>query len=158
MNDLNDQPPIDPIQSKPGRRNVALIVVIIVFVILGIMAFANRARQPTSNGNTNQTNRFTIGQEVRINFNDDRESTTGVALLAVDEQTLVEFVTIANTGDEAGLDKLFDERRLVSIQNGTRVRVLKETSGRARIRVIEGEATGSEGWTTTQFLVPLTGL
>lgn len=155
---MNGQLPVNSDQFNRHKRNVAFIVVVFVFVVLGVMAFANRARQPASNGNVNQATRFTVGQEVRINFNDDQQSTTGVALLAVDEETLQQFVVFANTGDEAGLDTLFEQRRLISVQNGTRVRVLKEVSGRARVRVIEGEGTGREGWSTTQFLIPLTGL
>lgn len=155
---MNEQPPIVPPSPAPKQHKTALAIVVTVFVILGIMALVNRAGRQTDNANTNPVTVFTVGEEVRINFNQDRQRATGVALLAVDETALDQFIAIAQSGDDTGLDALFESRRLVSVKNGTRVRVLKQTANRVRLRVVEGEMTGQEGWTTTQFLVRLNEL
>lgn len=139
-----------PETPKKGA-GVTIAVVVLLFLVLGIMALVNR--KGSSEGNTNITaiEPFNIGDVVILNFNNDKFDTTGLAMLATDRASLLDFTSTAQTSNTA-IDTLFEQNKLFAVQNGTKVRVVQFVQSTAKVRVTEGNAQGKEGWTNNAFL------
>ncbi|MFH0829280.1 MAG: hypothetical protein V1907_03830 [Candidatus Kerfeldbacteria bacterium] len=139
-------------QQQPKKTNVALIVVIIVFVILGIMALKNNKNASNANVIANiATGPYAVSDSVLINFNSNKDDTTGLAAIAVDEQSLSEF-TAAAFDVNGSLDTLFEQNKLFVVPNGTKVRIVISRSAASKVRVLEGSSVGKEGWVNNAFL------
>lgn len=134
---------------KKGK-GATITVVVLIFLVLGVMALVNR--KGSSSGNTNITaiEPFKIGDVVILNFNADKFDTKGLAMLAVDRESLRDFVSTA--GSSIAIDTLFEQKKLFTVPNGTKVRVLQFVQNSAKVRVTEGSALGKEGWTNNVFL------
>ena len=148
----NEQQAPAPPQQQPKKTNVALIIVIVVFAILGIMALKNHKNTINANAIANvATGPYGVGDTVLINFNSNKDDTTGLAAIAVDEQSLAEF-TAAAVDVNGSLDTLFEQNKLFVVPNGTKVRVVTSRSAASKIRVLEGASVGKEGWANNAFL------
>lgn len=150
MENEQQQPAVP--EQPPKRTNVALIIVIIMFAILGIMALKNHKTTITTNTIENVAlGPYDIGATALINFNSDKSDSTGLAAIAVDEQSLSEF-TAAAIDVNGSLDTLFEQNKLFVTPNNTKVRIVVSRSYASKVRVLEGDAVGKEGWVNTSFL------
>lgn len=149
----NVVPPPTPGTPEPPRKGpgATIAVVVLVFLVLGIMALVNRKGSSTGNTNITAIEPFDVGDVVILNFNNDKFDTTGLAMLAVDRESLQDFISTAESSNTA-IDTLFEQKKLFTVPNGAKVRVLQFAQNTAKVRVTEGDAQGKEGWTNNVFL------
>ncbi len=151
MDDLTPKPSI-PSLSFPlqKRRNVAFIIVLVLFCAIGILALFN-GRSSKTNSNTNTTGPYNEGDTVVINFGADKFDATGAAILAIDIDSLNAF-TAASQNGSAVLDTLMSRGKIFTTPNGTKARVVDSRLSATQVRIIEGDAQGKSGWINNVFL------
>lgn len=144
-------PPPEP-QEAPRRTNTAFAIVILIFIAFGVAALVNRKAAVAPTINTNQTaGPFIAGDTVTINFNIDPTNTSGLAAIAVDQESYSLFTNVAQD-PTASLDMLFQGNKLFTVANGTRARIVESRAAASKIRIMEGSELGKEGWVSNDFL------
>lgn len=155
---IEPQPAMAPEQSSeaPHRRNTAFILVIIVFIAFVIAALINRKRvvAPTVNTNAAETaGPFTAGDVLTINFNTDSTNTSGLAVVAVDQESYSLFIGVAQ--DPSGsLDTLFQNKKIFVVTNGTKVKAVESHAAATKVLILEGTELNKTGWVSNDFLFP----
>lgn len=151
MDDLTSIPPSESPIPQRKRQNVAFIIVIVFFGVIGILALFNNGRSTKKNANTIENVPFQTGTTVVINYGSDKFDTTGSAVVAVDLESLNAFSGASQNGS-AVLDTLMSLNKIFTTPNGTKARVLDSGSIATQIRIIEGDALGKDGWVSNVFL------
>ena len=73
-------------------------------------------------------------------------------LLAMSMAVLDQTVRYANQGDELGIESLIAAGRLVPVQTGTPVEIVKTTVTTRKVRVLTGPNAGLEGWIPNEMV------
>jgi hypothetical protein len=151
---LQPETPPQEFQVSPKRRNTAFAIVIIVFIAFGIAALVNRNKvvAPTVNTNTETAaGPFTTGDVLSVNFNTDSTNTSGIAAIAVDQESYSLFTRLAQ--DPTGsLDTLFQNNKIFTVANGTQVKVIESHAAATKVQIKEGPEINKTGWVSNDFL------
>lgn len=150
MDELTPQPIPELALPQKRRRNVAFIVVIVLFCAVGVLALVNRNKVRSNTNNTTPAP-FTTDEVVIVNYNNDKYTTTGTAVVAVDTQSLTDLNTASSNGS-AVLDSLLALNKIFMTPNGTRARIIESRASISHIRIISGDAQGKDGWVNNVFL------
>jgi len=145
-------PQQDPQLSLPQkkRRNVACIVVMVIFCAIGVVALV-KGKSVKTNANAAAAGPFHAGEVVVVNYGGDKFDATGAAIIAVDKESLSAFTDAGRTGS-AILDTLMSRNKIFTVLNGTKARVLDSQSSATKIRIIDGDSQGRDGWVSNVFL------
>jgi hypothetical protein len=146
-----------PVTSTPGRQRLQRLVenkrtlVVSGVVILGTLtALAvmrlsrpnSGASPPQAGATTDSGTPETAASESSALFIPGRETIP----VAVDEKALDQLISALSSQDTAGVESLTQSGKVLQIENRTRVRVLERSSGKIRIRIIEGKYQWAEAW------------
>lgn len=128
---------------KNPRKKRWIVVAALCFAIV-IVGVAFVIMRPGSSDNSNSLGKTrsaqNIGAEV-ILYIKGRDT----IMLAADEKTLDDLIAVIS-GRNDELQDLIRSGRVVTVPNGTRVRVVERGFGKTKVRVIEGDKILSEGW------------
>jgi 6-pyruvoyl-tetrahydropterin synthase-like protein len=72
--------------------------------------------------------------------------------VGVDQTALSELVAAISNKDQAALDSLVESGRVLRINNSTRVQVIENKAGQARVRILEGNYVMREGWVPERWI------
>jgi hypothetical protein len=146
-----------PLQQEPHlslpikrRRNVAFIVVVLVFCVVGIVALV-KGKSVKTNTNEAAAVPFRTGEVVVINYGTGKFDTTGAALIAVDLESAGAFVVSGQTGSTV-LDTLMARNKIYTVLNGTKARILESRPSVSQVRIMDGDSQGKDGWVNNVFL------
>lgn len=149
---MDELPPSPEPQEPPHRSNTAFAVVVIIFIALGVAALVNRKAAVAPTINSNQSiGPFISGDTVTINFNTDTTNASGLAAIAVDEESYSLFMDVSQDPD-GSLDVLFQDNKIFTVTNGILAKILESHSAASKIRIMEGNELGKEGWVNNDFL------
>ncbi len=150
MDDLAPQPVPQRPMPPQQRKNVAFIVVIVVFCVVGIIALV-KGRSVKTDTNIAAAGQYRTGQVVVVNFGTDKFDSTGAALIAVDLESLNAYTDAIQTGSTI-LDTLVSRNKLFTVLNGTKARILESRPSASQVRIIDGDSQGKDGWVSNVFL------
>lgn len=91
----------------------------------------------------------------RVRVGDDATLTMGngeQVMLCRTAAGLDEFYRLANAGDTLGIAQLVLGGRCSQLEDSTLVRIIGGGVGTREVRVLEGDAVGSSGWTAEEWL------
>ncbi len=149
---MDELPPSPEQQELPRRSNTAFAIVVVLFIALGVAALVNRKAAVAPTVNTNiSSGPFVVGDTVAVNFNTDTTNVSGLAAVAVDEESYSLFVDVSQDPN-GSLDILIQDNKVFTVANGTTAKILESRSAASRIRITEGNELGKEGWVSNDFL------
>jgi len=72
--------------------------------------------------------------------------------IGVDQNAVGELIAAISNNNKAALDSLVESGRVLRINNSTRVQVIENTAGQARVRILEGNYIMREGWVPERWI------
>jgi 6-pyruvoyl-tetrahydropterin synthase related domain len=72
--------------------------------------------------------------------------------MGVDQNALSELIAAISDKNQAALDSLVESGRVLRINNSTRVQVIENSAGQARVRILEGNYIMREGWVPERWI------
>ena len=131
---------------------------IIVLIILIVIAGGGGEKEETSSSTASPpniaANILGVGEEGILNNNSDKNDTSGIAILAIDEKAFDDFTQSSIANDKYGFNEMINSGRLFTIPNSTAVKVIDiKFSGKTRVRVLEGKYLGKSGWSASEFII-----
>jgi hypothetical protein len=76
----------------------------------------------------------------------------GFIEVAVDQNAASELIAAVSNKNQEALDSLVESGRVLRINNRTRVQVIENNAGQARVRILEGEYIMREGWVPERWI------
>ena len=77
---------------------------------------------------------------------------SGAVAVATSESAATEFGKLAVANDTTGISQMVLAGQLFMAPQGTRVRVIERGFGRKRVRVLDGELAGRDGWVPSDWV------
>ena len=146
-----------PITSGLRRFGIVGLVIVAGAVIL-VLTFKRSdlggAGNTTSSGTTDSASSRpgTDGQKAAGSsselFLPGKESVE----IGVDQNAVGELMAAISNNNKAALDSLVESGRVLRINNSTRVEVIENTAGQARVRILEGNYIMREGWVPERWI------
>ena len=72
--------------------------------------------------------------------------------VGVDQNAVSELIAAISNKNQAALDSLVESGRVLRINNSTRVQVIENNAGQARVRILEGNYIMREGWVPERWI------
>jgi len=142
----------ESIWGKPWLWMIAVLIIIIISLLDGE---EKKETLPLITPSSNTvTSVLDIGEEGILNNNSDKNDTSGISILAIDEKAFDDFTQASIANDKYEFNKMINSGRLFTIPNGTAVKVIDiKSPGRTKIRVLEGKYVGESGWIAFEFIL-----
>ena len=145
--------------ARPQFRSLAIIGLVIVAGVI-IMIVTYRHSDPSAPENISSS-RATNPADARAGV--DAQKTTGVNSqlylpgkaaieLGIDQKAMVELIAAISSRDQAAVDSLVESGRVLRVNNNTRVQVIENNAGQARVRILEGTYVMREGWVPERWI------
>ena len=140
-------------KGKTAHLKTAGLIAAVVIVVIGAAIVVTTTRR-SGPGNTNSTTEKAAVPGSRAPSAETHLYLAGQdsIIVAVDEKALDQLLTALSGRDKPALDALVDSGRALKVPNNTAVRVLEIGTGKARIRIIEGEHMMVDGWVPERWL------
>lgn len=144
--------PLPPNYSPSRARKRGLVIGFLALAVIAVINILGQTRRRFPIVVNRQVSAVAVNDEVAINFNSDAGDTSGVALIAATEPAFDTFLELAASEDSETLSALVLDGRLFSVPNGTKAKVLKRDSIKAKVRILDGPGQNREGWVAASLL------
>jgi 6-pyruvoyl-tetrahydropterin synthase related domain len=145
-----------PITSQLMRFGIGGLVIIAgaVIVLITFMRSDFGGAGNTSNSGKTETTSSTPGQNEPKAAGSTQLYLPGKESVevGVDQNAVGELIAAMSTNNKAALDSLVESGRVLRINNSTRVQVMENTAGQARVRILEGNYIMREGWVPERWI------
>lgn len=142
--------------EKPKNKLLPFILValVIIILIIGGIWVATKREANNKNQQINLLSNYTYsaGDTATINMNDDVNDKSGGVIVSIDEASFNELIGYVIVNDLGGLGRLVAAKKVFDANNGTRVRVLEVYYSKIKVRILEGEHEGKEGWVPYEYV------
>lgn len=118
------------------RAGLSLVFLLPLFLLLGCGVGVSTAK---------------VGEQVELRV--EKSSQAGDLPVADSQETNSEFLAVLKANDEYGYQRLFALGRMYRVKNGTKALVLERTHTLARVRILDGNYQGRDGWLPVEFVV-----
>ena len=109
---------------------------------------APRQAAPSQSPKSESDNRgASIGERGRLYIDGAK-----IIAVAISEEAFDEFIKARVARDGYGIDNLLLTGRLFTVDNGTRVQVIRKAFPKERVRILEGEMTAMAGWVPYEWV------
>lgn len=136
--------------DKKAVRVAAVVIAVAAIALAVILSRSSREGKPgeaTTTTGSAAGARSAGGSEVRLFV----ESLDAIPL-ATDERALDELIGALAARDGNKVDALRESGRVINIVRGTKVEIIERGSGKAKVKIIEGEQLAREGWVPDRWL------
>lgn len=137
-----------PLVDPPFINKASFVVVFVVIVSwVTISVLNNDSEEPSSA--QSQVVYASVGEEGVL----DPKSGDEEWLVAVDEEALDALTDASVARDSYGISELLMAHKLFAVPVNTRVKVIDTTATKTKIRVLEGDQMGKDGWVSYEFVI-----